>query len=203
MIETILGALANFIINVIKSTGYFGVAGLMAIESANIPLPSEIIMPFSGYLASQGVLTVWWAGVAGAVGCVIGSVLSYWLGFWGGRPLVEKYGKYILVSKHDIQKADKWFEKYGEWAIFISRLLPVVRTFISFPAGISKMHFKRFIAYTFFGSLPWCLGLAYIGQVMGDNWDSLRVYFRRFDVLIAALILFGIVWYIRRHLKNR
>lgn len=203
MIETILGALANFAINVIKSTGYFGVTGLMAIESANIPLPSEVIMPFSGYLVSQGILNLWWVAVAGAFGCVIGSVLSYALGFWGGRPLVEKYGKYIFLSHHDIDKADKWFAKYGDWAIFISRLLPVVRTFISFPAGLTKMHFKRFVIFTFLGSLPWCIGLAYVGEIMGNNWESLRVYFKRFDVLIAAVIVAVIAWYIWRHIKRK
>lgn len=202
MIETILGALANFVISTIKATGYGGVAGLMAIESANIPLPSEVIMPFAGFLVSQGELNLWAVGFMGAFGCVVGSALSYWLGSWGGRPLVEKFGRYIFVSKKDIAKADKWFERFGDWAILISRLLPVVRTFISFPAGIVRMNFKRFVAYTFIGSLPWCLGLAWVGQVMGDNWDNLRKYFHEFDYFILAVIILGIIWYIWKHVKK-
>lgn len=203
MVEVILTTLGSFIIHVIRATGYGGVAGLMAIESANIPLPSEVIMPFSGFLVSRGVMNLWVVGVAGAVGCVIGSSVSYWLGAWGGRPIVEKYGRFIFVSNRDLERADKWFSRYGEWAIFISRLLPVVRTFISFPAGISKMHFKRFIAYTFLGSLPWTLGLAYVGVVLGDNWDSIRSTFHGFDYIIIVAILLAIVWYVMNHFKKR
>ncbi|MDO8513764.1 MAG: DedA family protein [bacterium] len=202
MVEAILTTLGNFIIHVIRATGYGGVVGLMAIESANIPLPSEVIMPFSGFLVSRGVMNLWLVGVAGAVGCVIGSSVSYWLGAWGGRPLVEKYGRFIFVSNRDLERADKWFSRYGEWAIFISRLLPVVRTFISLPAGISKMHFKRFIVYTFLGSLPWTLGLAYVGVVLGDNWDSIRSTFHGFDYIIIVAILLAIVWYVMKHFKK-
>lgn len=201
MIEAILNVLANFVIHTIQATGYLGVAGLMAIESANIPLPSEVIMPFSGYLVSTGTMTLWGVSLAGAVGCTIGSIFSYWLGLIGGRPLVEKYGKYIFVSHRDINRADKWFLRYGDSAIFISRLLPVVRTFISFPAGISKMHFKRFVIYSFVGSFIWSLGLAYIGFILGNNWLSLKSIFHRFDFLILGLIVIGIVWYIWRHIK--
>src|SRR4030042_438655 len=169
MSSTILSAIATWIMSVISALGYGGVILLMAIESANIPLPSEIIMPFSGFLVAQGQFNLWLVGLAGAIGCVIGSILSYWLGMVGGRPLIEKYGKYILISHHDLDLADSWFQKRGELTVFIGRLLPVIRTFISFPAGIAKMHFWRFVIYSFLGSLPWCLALAYVGQKMGEN----------------------------------
>ena len=176
---------------------------MMAIESACIPLPSEVIMPFSGFLVFDGRFNLWLIALAGAVGCVIGSIIAYWVGAYGGRPLIEKYGKYILISHHDLDLADKWFKKYGDWAIFFSRLLPVVRTYISFPAGIARMRFWHFVLYTFLGSFPWCLGLGYIGLKLGQNWDSLKGYFRGADYIIAALIIIGIVWWVWRHLKHR
>lgn len=202
MASNILGAIGGFIIAVISTLGYGGVILLMAIESANIPLPSEVIMPFSGFLVAKGELNLFLVGLAGAVGCVLGSAFSYWLGAVGGRPLVERYGKYILISHHDLNKADMWFQKRGEITVFVGRLLPVIRTFISFPAGIARMHFWRFILYSFLGSLPWCLFLAYIGQKMGENWESLRGYFHEFDYIILALLILGLIWWIWRHLKN-
>ena len=202
MIAWIIEILASFIIAIISSGGYPGVIFLMAIESACIPLPSEIIMPFSGYLVFRGEFGLFWVGLAGAFGCVVGSVPAYYLGLYGGRPLIEKYGKYVLVSHHDLDLADRWFGRYGDWAIFFSRLLPVVRTFISFPAGVAKMNVPRFIVYTFVGSFPWCLGLAYIGMKLGENWDTLGGYFHKFDVVIGILIAAGAVYYIWRHLKE-
>lgn len=203
MVARILEALAAFVIYVISTMGLPGIVLLMAIESACIPLPSEVIMPFSGYLVFLGEYSLWSVGLAGALGCVVGSVPAYYLGMYGGRPLVEKYGKYILVSRHDLDMADRWFERHGEATVFFARLLPVIRTFIAFPAGVSQMNMKRFIAYTFAGSLPWCLGLAYIGMVMGERWPTLRYYFHKFDLVIGAVIVAGIVWYVRRHLKHR
>jgi len=202
MASVILSAVANWIMGVISATNYFGVALLMAIESANIPLPSEIIMPFSGFLVAKGEMNLWLVGLAGAIGCAIGSVFSYWLGSVGGRPLVEKYGKYILVSHHDLDTADRWFKEKGEWTVFVGRLLPVVRTFISFPAGISKMNFWRFTIYSFLGSLPWSLALAYAGQKLGENWESLRKYFHGLDWVILALIIIGAIWWVSRHIRN-
>ncbi len=202
MATIILSTIAGFIINTISVVGYGGVILLMAIESANIPLPSEIIMPFSGFLVARGELNLWLVGLAGAIGCVIGSIASYWLGMLGGRPLVEKYGKYILISHHDLDLADRWFKKHGEVTVFVGRLLPVVRTFISFPAGIAKMHFGRFVIYSFLGSLPWTLALAYVGQKMGENWEKIRSYFRGFDYLILILIVLIIIWWIWRHRTN-
>jgi membrane protein DedA with SNARE-associated domain len=160
-------------------------------------------MPFSGYLVFRGEFGLFWVGLAGAFGCVVGSVPAYYLGLYGGRPLIEKYGKYVLVSHHDLDLADRWFGRYGDWAIFFSRLLPVVRTFISFPAGVAKMNVPRFIVYTFIGSFPWCLGLAYIGMKLGENWGTLGGYFHKFDVVIGILIAGGTALYIWRHLRNR
>jgi membrane protein DedA with SNARE-associated domain len=203
MIAWIIEILASFIISVISSGGYPGVIFLMAIESACIPLPSEIIMPFSGYLVFRGEFGLFWVGLAGAFGCVVGSVPAYYLGLYGGRPLIEKYGKYVLVSHHDLDLADRGCGRYGDWAIFFSRLLPVVRTFISFPAGVAKMNVPRFIVYTFIGSFPWCLGLAYIGMKLGENWGTLGGYFHKFDIAIGILIAGGTALYIWRHLRNR
>jgi membrane protein DedA with SNARE-associated domain len=203
MIVWIIEFLASFIISIISSGGYPGVIFLMAIESACIPLPSEIIMPFSGYLVFREEFGLFWVGLAGAFGCVVGSVPAYYLGLYGGRPLIEKYGKYVLVSHHDLDLADRWFARYGDWAIFFSRLLPVVRTFISFPAGVAKMNVPRFIIYTFVGSFPWCLGLAYIGMKLGENWDTLGVYFHKFDIVIGIGIVASAIYYIWRHLKNQ
>src|SRR3990172_9362438 len=189
MLEKILEPVAQWIISVISSLGYGGIILTMAIESACMPLPSEIIMPFSGYLVTTGRFSLFWTGIAGAVGCVIGSVLAYWVGVWGGRPFLEKYGKYILISHRDLDNADRFFKKYGDLSIFISRLLPVVRTFISLPAGIAKMNFSKFVIYTFLGSFPWCLGLSWIGFKLGENWESIRVYVRGADIFIVILIV--------------
>jgi membrane protein DedA with SNARE-associated domain len=202
MIETIIGGITLFIINTISNLGYFGIGALMAIESACIPLPSEVIMPFAGFLAAQGRFGLLGISLAGALGCVAGSIIAYAVGALCGRAFIEKYGKYILISYHDLEIADKFFNKYGSAAIFFSRLMPVVRTFISLPAGIAKMNFYKFVIYTFLGSLPWCLALGYLGKVLGDHWESLGGYFHKFDVVIVAVILIGAVWYIRRHLKH-
>jgi len=205
VIAKIIEILSGFIVATISALGYAGVVLLMAIESACIPLPSEIIMPFSGYLVYTGRFNLWWVGVAGAVGCVLGSIVAYYIGMYGGRPLIEKYGRYILVSRNDLDLADRWFKKYGEIIVFASRLLPVVRTFIAFPAGVARMNMSRFILYTFLGSLPWCLGLAYVGQLLGEQWDkndALKTWFHRFDFVIGILIVAGAVWWVWRNLKN-
>jgi membrane protein DedA with SNARE-associated domain len=202
MVARILEALASMIIYVISRLGLAGVVLLMAVESACIPLPSEVIMPFAGYLVFLGKYSLWSVGLAGAVGCVVGSVPAYYLGMYGGRPLIEKYGKYILMSHHDLDMADRWFARHGQATVFFARLLPVIRTFIAFPAGVSRMDMKRFMVYTFAGSLPWCLGLAYVGMVMGEQWPTLREYFHKFDLLIGAVLVAAIVWYVRRHLRN-
>src|SRR5438445_7805709 len=205
MIGRIIEILSAFIVATISALGYSGIVLLMAIESACIPLPSEIILPFSGYLVSIGRFNLWAVGVAGAFGCVVGSLVAYWVGMYGGRPLIEKYGRFVLISRHDLDLADRWFAKYGEIIVFASRLLPVIRTFIAFPAGVARMNLKRFVIYTFAGSLPWCLGLAYVGQKLGERWDKdprLRTLFHRFDFVFGILILLAIVWWVGRHLRH-
>src|SRR5712671_5073798 len=203
MIGKIIELLSVFIVATIARLGYAGVVLLMAIESACIPLPSEIIMPFSGYLVYTGRFNLWAVGIAGAFGCVVGSLVAYWVGMYGGRPLIEKYGRYVLVSRHDLDLADRWFEKRGEIIVFVSRMLPAIRTFIAFPAGVARMNLKRFIIYTFAGSFPWCLGLAYVGQKLGEKWnkdDTLKTWFHRFDFLIGIVAVILIVWWVWRHL---
>jgi len=203
LIGRIVAAVSAFILGTIRTGGYAGVAGLMAIESASIPLPSELIMPFAGFLASQGRFSVWVLGLVGALGCVVGSIPAYYLGMLGGRPLIEKYGKWVLLSHRDLELADRMFAKHGESVVFFARLLPVIRTFIAFPAGVSQMNMARFILYTFAGSFPWCLGLAWLGSKLGEHWDTLGRWFHRFDAAIAALILTGAVFWIWRHLRHR
>lgn len=203
--HSIISAVTSWITINITQMGYYGIVLMMGIESACIPLPSEIIMPFGGYLVYKhpDQFNIWWMGVAGALGCVWGSAVAYWAGMYGGRPFVEKYGKYILVRRKDLDKADAWFKKYGDAAIFFSRLLPVVRTFISFPAGISKMHFWRFIVYTFFGSFPWCLGLAYLGKILGNKWDTeLKKHFHTADAVIVAVLVVLFALYVYHHIKS-
>ena len=205
MIAKIITILSGFIVATISTLGYSGIVLLMAIESACIPLPSEIIMPFSGYLVSTGELNLWGVAVAGAVGCVLGSLVAYWIGMYGGRPFIEKYGRYILLSRHDLDIADRWFVKHGEIIVFVSRLLPAIRTFIAFPAGVARMNLTRFVIYTFAGSLPWCLGLAYVGQKLGEQWDkddTLKTWFHRFDFLIGIAGALFIIWWVWRHIKH-
>lgn len=205
MIGRIIEILSVFIIATISALGYFGIVLLMAIESACIPLPSEIIMPFAGYLVSTGQMNIWAVGVAGAVGCVLGSMVAYWAGMYGGRPLIEKYGRYVLLSRHDLDIADRWFARYGEAIVFTARLLPAIRTFIAFPAGVARMNVTRFIFYTFAGSLPWCLGLAYVGQKLGEQWnkdETLKTWFHRFDFVIGIAVVLAAAWWIWRHIKH-
>jgi membrane protein DedA with SNARE-associated domain len=205
LVARIIEFLSAFIVATISTLGYGGVVLLMAIESACIPLPSEVIMPFSGYLVYKGQFNLWAVGVAGALGCVVGSWVAYYVGYYGGRPFIEKYGRYVLLSRQDLDLADRWFASYGETIVFASRLLPVVRTFIAFPAGVARMNMARFTAYTFLGSLPWCLGLAYVGQLLGEQWDkdeTLKTWFHRFDFLVGVVILLAVVWWVWRHVKH-
>ena len=207
MISTILLALASFIQAVISSLSYPGIVLLMAIESACIPLPSEVIMPFSGYLVyTHRFSSLWLVATMGAIGCNLGSVLAYEVGAYGGRPLIEKYGKYVLLSAHDLELADRFFKRYGSITVFIGRLLPVIRTFIALPAGIARMPRGRFHFYTFAGSWPWCWVLAYVGLKLGEHWDSdprLKLWFHRLDAVIVVVLLLGVAWFIRSHVRNR
>ena len=199
----LIAAVGSFIINTISALGYAGVVILMALESAGFPLPSEIIMPFSGYLVLTGRFTLFGAALAGAVGCLVGSLGAYWVSAVGGRQLLERYGRYVLISKHDLALADRWFARWGGAAVFVGRLLPVVRTYISFPAGIARVDLWRFSLYTFIGSLIWTYLLAWIGLRLGERWASIRRAFEGFEVLIVLVLLVGMVWWVRRHLRVR
>ena len=186
--------------------GWPGVILLMAIESASIPVPSEVIMPLSGWMLIKeqglGVEYVWLAGFYGALGCTIGSLVAYVVGAIGGRPILERYGKYVLITRRDLERADYWFANYGEITTFVSRLLPVVRTFISVPAGIARMNLLKFTFYTFVGSFLWCVPLAYGGYVLGDHWIKIREVMRPFDIPIILVILALAGWYVRHKVKE-
>ncbi|MGQ0810026.1 MAG: DedA family protein [Nitrospiraceae bacterium] len=203
LIEQIVAELSRFIIAMIARFGYGGIVATMAIESACIPLPSEIIMPFSGYLVASGHFSMLGVTLAGAVGNVVGSIVAYYAGVWGGRPFAERYGPYVLVSHQDLERADRWFAKYGEMAVFLGRMLPVIRTFISLPAGIARMNFPRFVIFTFVGALPWCYLLAYIGLKMGERWDQLRDYFHQFDIVIGLLLALALGYFVWSHWPHR
>ncbi|MFB3815870.1 MAG: DedA family protein [Terriglobales bacterium] len=214
MIAKIIAALSAFIVQVIGGGGYLGIVALMAIESACIPLPSEIIMPFSGYNVYIGAVdpilgvpfSLWLVATAGAIGCNLGSLVAYEVGAYGGRPLIERYGSYVLLSRRELDLADHFFARYGDITVFVSRLLPVVRTFIALPAGIARMPRLRFHIYTFVGSWPWCLGLAWVGLKLGEKWDSdprLKMWFHRFDAVIGGLLLVGVVWFIWSRWQHR
>jgi membrane protein DedA with SNARE-associated domain len=206
MSEKILAVLAHFIISIISTLGYGGVALLMAIESACVPLPSEIIMPFSGYLVQLGQLNLFWVATAGAIGCNLGSAVAYWVGALGGRPAILRWGRFVLLSEHDLDRAEQFFQRHGGITVFVGRLLPVVRTFIALPAGIARMNQLRFHIYTFLGSWPWCLGLAYVGMRLGRAWDTdprFKAAFHRFHLGVEVVLLVGILWFVWSHWKNR
>ncbi|HOZ03644.1 MAG TPA: DedA family protein [Candidatus Woesebacteria bacterium] len=202
MVTDIIDILANAVVAMIDFAGYGGVFFLMFVESCGIPMPSEVIMPFSGFLVADGRMDFWIVSVIGALGNLGGSLLAYWIGYKGGRPLIEKYGKYILISKHDLDLADRWFANYGNATTFFGRLLPIVRTYISFPAGISRMDLKKFSVYTFLGALPWSAGLAYAGVKMGNNWELIREKLHNFDLAIGIIIVVSVVLYVWRHIKH-
>jgi len=198
----VLAWLSHLIVAFISHTGYAGVLVLMAIESACIPLPSEIILPFSGFLVSTGRFQLWWVAIAGALGCNLGSMVAYAVGYYGGRPLAVRYGRWLLIAPGDLERAEKWFRRRGDLAVFVSRMLPVVRTYIALPAGVARMPLLRFHVYTFLGSLPWCLLLAYIGARLGANWETLGPVFHRFDLVWAPLLLALVVFGIWHHAKR-
>src|SRR5581483_9024008 len=200
MISHILELLGTFIIGAIQSSGYFGIFLLMILESALIPLPSEVTMPFSGFLVTQGVFNFWLVVLAGSIGNLVGSLIAYYLGFYLEesllRRLVSKWGKFVLLTEHDYDKGEQWFRKYGEAIAFTSRLLPAVRTFISLPAGVAKMNVVKFSVYTFLGSFLWSIVLTAIGVKLGENWHSISDYFHKFDVIIVVVFMGLVAFYI-------
>jgi membrane protein DedA with SNARE-associated domain len=206
MNEKILALVVQFITHVIDAGGYGGIAVLMGIESACIPLPSEIIMPFAGYIVYLGHLNLYWVATVGAVGCNMGSAVAYLIGARGGRPLVERYGHWVLMSHHDLERMTHYFEKYGSITVLLARMLPVARTFIAFPAGLARMRQLRFHTYTFVGSWPWCFGLAYVGMKLGERWHTAPRFqqaFHRFHLVVELVLLAVVVWFIWTHLNRR
>ncbi|MGZ4862917.1 MAG: DedA family protein [Halobacteriota archaeon] len=201
----ILETLGNFIVTVIEHFGYVGVFVAMTLESTGLPLPSEIIMGFAGYVVWEGRLTLLGITLAGTLGCLAGSLIAYGIGAYGGRPLLERYGKYVLIRKSELDRAEQWFEKHGEIAVFISRLLPVVRAFISYPAGIVRMDIKRFSLYTVLGSLPFCFAFAYLGVALGPHWEDIRGLLRYFNitVIVGIVVLIGYLIYRRAWVMER
>jgi membrane protein DedA with SNARE-associated domain len=199
MIETVISALVTFCVEVIRAGGYWGVMLLMAIESACIPLPSEIIMPLAGYLVSTGEFNIALAATAGALGCNIGSVFAYEAGKRGGRPFVARWGKFFLVGLDEVDAAERFFARWGSWAVLIGRLLPVIRTFIAFPAGVARMPLVPFHLYTFIGSWPFCFALAWVGRELGEKWNSdprLKAAFHQAHIVIGVLGAAAIALYI-------
>jgi membrane protein DedA with SNARE-associated domain len=204
----IIETLSNIAIYLIQTLGYWGVFIGMTLESACIPLPSEIIMPFSGYVVWQGNTNMTLIGITivGAVANLFGSLIAYFVGLKGGRPFLEKYGKYILITHSNLEHAHLWFEKYGHEAVLISRVLPGIRTFISLPAGIAEMDLKKFCIYTFIGSIPWCFALGYVGVLLGPQWELIKSYFHILDIIVAigfvAFIAYLIYKYKYKPSKN-
>jgi membrane protein DedA with SNARE-associated domain len=205
-----VASIENLILNFVQATytlmQWPGVVALMAIESACIPFPSEIIMPLAGWMLikEQGlpVIYVLAAGAWGALGNTIGSVIAYYVGVWAGRPFLNKYGRYILISQRDLDMTDRWFARSGSWTVFVSRMLPVVRTYISLPAGIARMNIYKFITYTFVGAFIWSTGLAYGGYQLGEHWEQIRNAMRPFDPVIIGIIVILIALYVYRHIKH-
>lgn len=202
-----LELIGHYIIQLIETTGYLGIFILMALESALIPIPSEVTMPFSGFLASRGELSFWGVVMVGTIANLAGSLLAYYIGYLLEETvllnLIRKYGKFILLSEHEYHKAEHWFRKYGDKIIFITRLLPGIRTIISLPAGMFEMDIKKFVIYTTLGCLIWSIFLTYVGYVLGENWNSLEVYYRQFEIVIVVLLIAAVLLYIEKHLNLR
>jgi membrane protein DedA with SNARE-associated domain len=203
LITHIIDLLVQFVTNTISAVGYAGVFVLMVLESACIPIPSEIIMPFSGFLVSAGKLSLFWVTFAGAFGNLVGAVITYAIGYWGGRPFIAKYGKFFFVREKELHHAEKFFNKWGDFAVFLGRNLPVIRTFISLPAGVAEMNFTKFAVYSFIGSIPWCFALAYLGQLLGANWMVIRKYGDVLDVVVGAVVVFFAARFVLDHLRKR
>lgn len=199
--------LTEALTTVFNAIGWTGVVVIMALESANIPIPSEITMPLAGWLLVEAKGGTLWAsilegGLYGGLGCLLGSIGSYALGAWGGRPFLEKYGRYILITPYDLEKADEWFGRWGDWASFVSRLLPIVRTFISLPAGIVRVNFARFSILSFIGSFVWCGALAAVGFVVGERVEEIHGFLRPIEIPVAIALIVGFVWYVWHHIKS-
>ena len=195
--------IANFITQLIASSGYLGIFFLMALESALIPIPSEIVMPFAGFLVSSGQFNLWYVVLAGTLGNLVGSLVAYFIGLYFGRGFILRYGKYVLLKEKHLLLAEKWFKKYGDKTVFFSRLLPVVRTVNALPAGIGKMNLKKFIIYTFVGSIPWNFALTYIGFLLREKWDMILKYSHILDIIVGIIVVCFIVWFVVSYRKKK
>lgn len=194
----ILGPIVELITSFIETTGYLGIFGLMLLESALIPIPSEIIMPFSGFLVAGGKLSPAGVVMAGSLGNLAGSVITYYLGIRVGRAVVIKYGRYILFKKHHLELTEQWFQKYGDRTAFVGRLLPAIRTYVSLPAGLGKTNFKKFVIYTLAGSIIWNTALTYVGMQLGSNWKDIDKYSVYLDIAAVAAIIAFVAWFVLR-----
>ncbi len=206
MNEKLIAFVFEFVTHVINVGGYAGIIALITCNSCGIPIPSEIIMPFSGYLVYLGSFNLFLAATAGAVGCNIGSAIAYWIGARGGRPLVERYGKWVLMSQHDLGLMSGFFDKYGSIAILLGRMMPIVQTFVAFPAGIARMPRLRFHIYTSGGSWIWYFCLAWSGMKLGKAWHTdpqLAQAFHRFHVVVELAVVAAFVWFLWSHLNRR
>ena len=193
----ILNNLIDFIISTISGSGYIGIFLFMVAESALIPIPSEVIMPFSGYLVSTGKFNAAYVIIAGAIGNLVGSLVAYYIGFRLGREFILRYGKYVLLRKSHLELTESYFKKYGDISTFISRMLPAVRTYISLPAGVAKMNLKNFIIYTLIGSIIWNSALTYIGIQLGQEWKNILHYSNYFDAIVIIGVIVVIVIFLR------
>ncbi|HEY6959982.1 MAG TPA: DedA family protein [Candidatus Limnocylindria bacterium] len=210
MLEAIDQIVLPFIDTLYSHFGYIGVVIAMTIESAALPIPSELILPFAGWSVSRGLVepltntpwSYWGAVIAGVIGNTAGSLVGYAIGAYGGRPLVHRYGRYVLISTHDLDVAERWFARWGEATVFFSRMLPLVRTFISIPAGVARMPLWRFILFSLLGAIPWVMLLVGGGVVLGDHWLDLKQQLRRLDYLVAAAVVALVVLFVWRHVRK-
>jgi len=197
--------LSGFIIHLIQSSGYFGILALMTLQSALIPIPSEITMPFAGFLVGQGQLNFIFVVLCGATGNLIGSLISYGIGFFLEENIIldwlKKYGKFLLLSENEYRHSTKWLQKYGAPIIFFGKMIPGVSTFIALPAGLAEIKLWKFSLYTFSGSLIWSIALTYVGVYLGSRWNTLGVYFHKFEFVILILLIFAVLFYVNHKLK--
>lgn len=200
--ETILTSLGHFVVTIISAFGYAGVFLAMAIESACIPLPSEIILPFTGYMVFAGRFGFWQAVIAATLGNLFGGLVAYYIGLWGGRPFLKNYGRYLFINEKELAWTERLFDRRGEITVFLGRILPIVRTFISLPAGIARMNLVKMAGYTAFGAFLWCTFLIFVGRKLGENWDSLKPYFHRADVIVGGIVVLAVIYLILKRLRR-
>jgi membrane protein DedA with SNARE-associated domain len=201
--NNLLPAISNIITHIISTLGYPGVGFLMALQTVAVPIPSEVILPFAGYLASLGRFNILIIAVVGGIGSCIGSSIAYYIGDFGGRALVHKYGKYLLISLNDLNLTEKFFARFGSLAVFVGQLLPIVRSFMGFASGLAKEDFKKFLISVFVGSFLWSWLLAYVGEKLGQNWQNLHSKFQHLDLVVILLIIFGVAFWIYKHTRNK